>query len=66
MYRVAYEWVLAHRIDPGLIRRFVDVALGGQRDASTTRETTWTSMTHLSRWPMSRSLPSTLKRLEGR
>jgi hypothetical protein len=29
IYRVAYEWVLAHRIDPALIRRFVDVALGG-------------------------------------
>jgi hypothetical protein len=29
IYRVAYEWVLVHRIEPALIRRFVDAALGG-------------------------------------
>jgi hypothetical protein len=29
IYRVDYGWVLDHRIDPALIRRFVDVALGG-------------------------------------
>jgi hypothetical protein len=29
IYRVAYEWVLVNRIDPALIRQFVDIALGG-------------------------------------
>ena len=29
IYRVAYEWMLAKRIDPALIRHFVEVALGG-------------------------------------
>src|SRR3954447_19768754 len=29
IYRVAYEWVLANRIDPALIRRFVEIALEG-------------------------------------
>lgn len=29
IYRPAYDWVLENRIDPALIRRFVDTALGG-------------------------------------
>lgn len=29
IYRVAYEWVLVHRIDQALVREFVEVALGG-------------------------------------
>lgn len=29
IYRVAYEWVLVNRVDPALIRQFVDVARGG-------------------------------------
>jgi hypothetical protein len=29
IYRVAYEWVLAHSVDPALIDRFVERALGG-------------------------------------
>jgi hypothetical protein len=29
IYRVAYEWVLDHRIDPALVARFVEIALGG-------------------------------------
>src|SRR5262249_9189174 len=29
IYRVAYEWVLAHRVDPALIQQFVDQAYDG-------------------------------------
>jgi hypothetical protein len=29
IYRVAYEWVLENRIDPALIRQFMNNALGG-------------------------------------
>lgn len=29
IYKVAYEWVLEHRIDPALIARFIDEAFAG-------------------------------------
>ena len=29
IYKVAYEWVLEHRIDPGLIEQLIQPALGG-------------------------------------
>lgn len=30
IYRVAYEWVLEHRIDPALIDQFIDCAFSGK------------------------------------
>jgi hypothetical protein len=59
IYRVAYEWVLALRVDPRLIRRFVDVALGGTPQYFHDTGDKGTSTTRAHRWRTPAWWPST-------